>query len=109
MIERLEFPKVALIPAGRDFSDEGNPVVVLGKERAVIDCGCCCWVGIRTDNTEAASVAFACSTEHLPQMELFQQKIKDTLSLIEEGYDDGGRELVVVAEELLREAHAEVS
>lgn len=89
MIEYLEYPKLLISP----------PAPLMGvKERAVLGCGCCVWVGMRLDKMEAATCAGACGRAHDQLIAHFN------LLLAESTVEPTDEELVVVCERLLNQA-----
>jgi hypothetical protein len=89
MIERLPYPKVLFAP----------PLPLMGvKERALLECGCHVWVGMRVDLRELATAVFSCSPEHLDLIHHFNMLLQESTVEPED------EELVVVCERLLEEA-----
>lgn len=79
-----------------------SPVVVNGRvlsqERAVLDCGCACYVGIRLRTQEPATVNRRCSDEH----ELMMTRL--LLLLRESTVEPQDRPLIEVVDNLLEAA-----
>lgn len=92
MIDRLDPPRAWTFP---------GPPMMLSKERARIDCGCCVYITMRVDNREAGSNTSSCSPEHRPMLEEFNDRWKKS---IEEAPQP--RPAVEVAEEMLMEVAA---
>lgn len=72
---------------------------VLSNERAVLDCGCACYVGIRLRTQEPATVNMRCSDDHAVLMTRLLLLLRE--STVE---PQVGRALVEVADELLEAA-----
>jgi hypothetical protein len=72
----------------------GDPIIGL-KERAYLDCGCSCWVGLRFDSLEPVSLAEACGTDHDALIQHFNLLLRESL------VEPQVRELVDVADDLL--------
>ena len=89
VIEHLPFPKLVIDPP--------RPVIGV-KERALIECGCHVWVGMRMDNREVATLTVPCSPGHSELMHHFNMLLAE--STIEPTDDP----LVVVCERLLEES-----
>lgn len=71
MIERVITRKLR-DPAGL------NPSLYV-SQRSVLQCGCCVWLGQRSDNHEAATAAVSCGPEHELLMSAFQQTFRQSL------------------------------
>jgi len=65
------FPTRALCRAGMP--------TLLTKSRATLACGCCCYVGTRLDNYEAATVVIPCSERHHPLARRFNALLVNSL------------------------------
>lgn len=76
----------------------------IGRERAILDCGCTVLVGVRTDRDppEASTVAIECSDEHRPIAVRFNDLMR--WSILNGGED---RPLIDVVDEILQEASRE--
>lgn len=80
----------------------GHPVIV-GKHFAEAPCRCRVYVGIRSDNKEAATLADSCSMDHESLMERFNLALTDSLA------NPTSRPLIDVVDEMLdRIYHEEV-
>lgn len=59
----------------------GTPLpALLGRYRAMLGCGCGCYVGLRVDNHETATATVACSVAHEPMMQRFDANLIASLA-----------------------------
>jgi hypothetical protein len=71
---------------------------MLVQTRARLDCGCCCFVGIRLDTNEVASATGACSVAHEQLVTHFNPLLRESPA------EPDARPLVEVCDELLGQA-----
>lgn len=79
-------------------ADAAGVVLVLANQRAVLDCGCACYCGLRLGTTDPATLTVPCSDEHRRLAAHFNLLLKESLVAPTE------RLLVDVADELLEQA-----
>lgn len=73
------FRNVVIETFNRRFLTQNGVPTLAVSVRAVAPCGCCCFMGRRIDNGEVATGASACSPEHHPVIDDFQEKFRASL------------------------------
>jgi hypothetical protein len=88
----------AVVEQGYFF--HAGPPMVRANERAIVECGCAAYVGVRLDTGDPTLGATACSHEH-------REKVHAFLAAYHESLDDpSDRPAVEVADEILTRVFA---